>query len=94
MPVSAMVPSRKARPEAAYVVQRDRLDACEENLRAILATLREANPTARICVYGLYAPLNAEFPIFSGTNSYRLALFTTPVDTTCSDMYFSISSLT
>jgi lysophospholipase L1-like esterase len=31
-----------------------------QNLRAILATLREANPTARICVLGLYDPFGGD----------------------------------
>jgi len=31
-----------------------------QNLRTILATLREANPTARICVLGLYDPLGGD----------------------------------
>ena len=31
-----------------------------QNLRAILTTLREANPTARICVLGLYDPFGGD----------------------------------
>jgi lysophospholipase L1-like esterase len=41
----------------AVAASRDRY---AKSLRAILATLREANPTARICVLGLYDPFGGD----------------------------------